>query len=106
MAVSNNCYLEAPSLLLERKALNEGKLGIYISEHRTGLGMLAVVAKAVLGRWKGDPYLRVLEATDLRIETRAGKIKVTYDGEIDHFATPLSFRIAPGALKVLRPRAS
>lgn len=105
LAVSNNPYVETPSLLLERTALNTGKLGIYMSRHRTGLGMLGIMLKAIVGRWKGDPYLGVLEATELRVETRASSVKLTYDGEIDRFSTPLNFRIAPGQLRVLIPPA-
>ncbi len=103
LAVSNNCYRETPSLLLERSSLCEGKLGVYLSQHRTGFGLVGVTVKAILGRWRADPYLSELTATELRIETRASSVKLSYDGEIDRFETPLRFRISPGALRILRP---
>jgi diacylglycerol kinase family enzyme len=103
LAVSNNLYLETPGLFLRRAALDSGKLGVYVSRHRSGIGLLWILAKAVFGSWKADPYLRSFEATELRVETRAARVKLTYDGEVGEFETPLTFRIAPGALKILEP---
>jgi diacylglycerol kinase family enzyme len=103
VAVSNNPYSEEPSLVLHRPALNTGKLGLYISKHRSGLGLLWVLLKASLGRWSGDPALDRYTASQVTIQSRRRTMRVSNDGEIEELDTPLRYRIKPLAIKVLVP---
>jgi diacylglycerol kinase family enzyme len=103
LAVSNNLYSEKPSLVLTRPELDHGRLGIYISKHRSGMGMLGVLIRAALGFWDGDPNLDKMSAERLTVRTTDEDIKVSNDGEVETLKMPLQYRIHAKALKVLAP---
>lgn len=103
LAVSNNTYGEDPSLLLSRPSLDRGELGVYISKHRTGLGLLGVLARTALGGWSGDPAMERVVARHLTISSRSDFLTLSNDGEIEKMETPLRYRVLPRALTVLTP---
>jgi len=79
--VANNAYvLELPSIGA-RKQLDEGRLHLY------------VVRGGVEER----------SAASLVLDARAGSVEAAVDGEPDVLRTPIEFRIAPAALRVLVP---
>jgi diacylglycerol kinase family enzyme len=104
VVVSNNAYSEAANLIPKRRALDEGKLGLYVSKHRTLAQTALLLLRAALGRWNGDPKLESQELERLTIRSRAKKLRVSNDGELLWLETPLNYCIRPKALMVLRPR--
>lgn len=104
VAVSNNAYDETMTLGLTRPVLNNGKLAVYVSRHRSGWAMVRAVGRAVLGFWKGDPYLQKFLAEELVIRLTRSHVRVSNDGEVETFTTPLHYKIHPGALRVLMPK--
>lgn len=103
MAVSNNRYVEKPSLMLEKEGLHHGVLAAYVSQHPSGWGMARGVIRAMLGRFKSDPHLVHFEAHEMEITARRSRIRVSNDGELEIVRLPLQYKILPGALKVLVP---
>jgi diacylglycerol kinase family enzyme len=101
VVVSNNAYSEAPNLLPKRRALDEGRLGLYISKHRTLLQTVWLLLRASLGLWKGDPNFESRELTKLTIRSNNKRLQVSNDGELLTLDTPLNYRVRPKALTVL-----
>ena len=53
VVVSNNAYSEGPHLIPKRRALDEGRLGLYISKHRTLTQTVWLLLRAALGIVEG-----------------------------------------------------
>jgi diacylglycerol kinase family enzyme len=106
LVVSNNSYAEQPGLMLRRPQLDQGRLGVYISKHRTGAAFAGVFLKVLLGRWRGDPAIEHLRARRIVIDSSLPRIKVSNDGDFETLTFPLTYAIRPQALKVLVPPAS
>jgi diacylglycerol kinase family enzyme len=104
VVISNNPYREEAALMPKRRALDEGRLGLYISKHRTIWQTVWLMVRAAFGRWQGDPNLESQELKRLTIRSRAKRLRVSNDGELLWLHTPLRYRIRPKALTVLRPR--
>jgi diacylglycerol kinase family enzyme len=69
----------------------------------TRLELVRVLLAAFTGRLHGEDRLESLFASAVSIEARRRRIGVSLDGELWIAETPLSFRIRPGALRVLVP---
>jgi diacylglycerol kinase family enzyme len=104
VVVSNNAYSEGANLFLKRRALDEARLGLYISKHRTVPRTLWLLLRASLGFWKGDPDLEARELEKVTIHSKNRRLRVANDGELLTLETPLQYRIRPKALTVLMPK--
>ncbi len=100
VVVTNNGYDETTTWL-RRPKLDGGKLTMYISKHRSGWGMARAVARAVIGRWDGDPEMAKLTGSSFVIHAKSRRKRLANDGEISKFDTPLRYEILPRALTVL-----
>jgi len=69
------------------------------------LGMLALLVRALLGRLGEEQRVRSFAFERMTVRSRFGKrkFKVATDGEVNFLASPLTFRIAPHPLVLLRP---
>lgn len=103
VVVSNNAYSEEPNLLPRRRALDEGRLGLYISRHYTVWQTAWLLFRAALGLWRGDPRFEMQELHKLTIVSKKGHLRVANDGELLKLDTPLQYSIRPKALTVLVP---
>lgn len=103
LAVANNVYDQGFGQFIKRHSLNEGVLGVYVAKHRRAARFLRLAAKLVLGGWQQDPQLDVYRATKLTVYANRPVLRVANDGEVHSMATPLHYRILPGALRVLVP---
>lgn len=100
VVVTNNGYDENTTWL-RRPKLDGGKLTMYVSKHRNGWGMAKAVARALIGRWDGDPEMAKLTGTSFVIHSRSTRKRLGNDGELSKFDTPLKYEIEPRALNVL-----
>jgi diacylglycerol kinase family enzyme len=100
IVVTNNGYDEATPWL-QRPRLDGGKLTVYISQHRSGLGMAKAVVFALLGRWRGDPNVTKLTGAKIVIRSPRRRKRLSNDGEVEKMSTPLTYEILPRALTVL-----
>ena len=104
VVVSNNAYSEGASLIPKRRALDEARLGLYVSRHRTLMQTVWLLLRASLGLWKGDPDLETRELEKLTIRSNSRRLRVVNDGELMWLNTPLCYSIRPKALTVLVPK--
>lgn len=100
LAVTNNGYDETTPWL-RRPRLDGGRLTLYVSKHRSGWGLAKALARALVGRWHGDPEMAKLTGSEFVIHSGNRRLRLANDGEIGKFATPLRYEIVPRALCVL-----
>lgn len=107
--ITNNDYEEVFGVLPQRASLSAGFFSVYVSRHRTRLGLLRSLVAWVLGRWKQDREVQRLQTTELEIHAKRPRhqhrsLPVMMDGEVERLRLPLKITLKPGALKVLAPR--
>jgi len=106
------------ALFVGNNRLQLGRVGIpeseLVEQHRLVavmtrpvgvLGMLALVLRAALGKLGEAAAVTSFDFERLRVRPRLGRrrIKVARDGEVEQLPMPLSFRVAPHPLWLLRP---
>ena len=102
VAIFNNPFAEQFGLVPQRHDLQKGKLGVYVSRHKSWLSIARGILAFVLGSSKLDLDLESWETADFTLQTRSRrKLKASLDGELIEFEQPLQFKINPGALQVL-----
>jgi len=105
--VGNNPYkafgLEAAS----RPSLTDGVLAIYIVKAGARRHLLRLVWRILRGRVRsGELEVLQTKAATLEPGSPGSQLQVANDGEVTLFASPLDYRIRPGALRVRVPPAS
>ena len=101
--IGNNIYATGSGALGRRARLDEGTLCLFLAHHRGRLGLLRLAFSALLGRLDRDHALECRRAREISIETHHPTALVACDGETSELATPLRYRILPGALRVITP---
>jgi diacylglycerol kinase family enzyme len=102
--VGNNQYEIAGFNLGSRACVNAGKLGLYLTQRTGRFGLFRLAFHALFGRVDQEKDFDVFCVEEARIETRKRRLLVALDGELVRMETPLSYRIRPGALRVLVPQ--
>jgi diacylglycerol kinase family enzyme len=105
LAVVNNVYHDRPDAsFLDRPTLDDGRLAVYLANHRTRLGLIRLMVGLALGGWQRDAELESLTVTELTVTGhRRHRLRVAIDGEVARLTPPLIYRIRPKALTVLAP---
>ncbi len=105
--ITNNDYDEVFGVLPQRSGLNGGFFTVYVSRHRTRLGMLRSFIAWIIGRWKQDREVMRLQTSELTIHARKKRtLLVMMDGEVERLPLPLRITLRPGVLNVLAPSAA
>jgi len=103
--LANNDYEDIFGIIPVRRSLDAGYFTVYVSKHQTRLGLLRSLVAWVMGRWKLDREISVMQATDLEIRvTRQRRIAVMMDGELKKIPVPFRVKLVPKALWVIAPR--
>jgi diacylglycerol kinase family enzyme len=104
--VSNDRYeLSQPEGFGSRRSIEDGMLGIVAATFRNSNELARFVQMYATGR--GHRFPGWLEWTDSRFEVRSGgPVEVGIDGEAAVLEPPITFRSAPGALRVRLPHHS
>jgi diacylglycerol kinase family enzyme len=102
--IGNNEYEMESFDIGGRSRLDAGRLSLYFS-HRTGrLGLLGLGVRALLRRLhQAEDFVR-LTTTEVLIETKRNRVRVSTDGEVNMIRPPLRYRTLPGALRVIVPK--
>lgn len=101
--VGNNVYEMESFNIGTRARLNAGVLSLYVT-HRTGrLGLLRLGLRALFKSLRKAEDFIALSTTEVLVETRRRRVRVSTDGEVTMMQTPLQYRVRPGALSVLVP---
>jgi diacylglycerol kinase family enzyme len=108
LMVSVNALDDSSGRLFGRSRLDGGALVLYLARHLTLWDMLRLAFRAMTGHLRDDPALDETHANEIEI-IRIGRrprrtIRVMNDGEVMLVAPPLSYKIRPGALRVMAPR--
>jgi len=102
--VGNNEYTVDGLGLGSRATLGGGRLFIYLTPRVRARELPMLLARALAGRARQSGAFEITSARELRIDTpHARRIRVAFDGELTKMRTPLHYRTAPGALKVIQP---
>jgi diacylglycerol kinase family enzyme len=103
--IANNDYEDFFGIIPRRRSLDAGYFTVYVSTHRTRWGLLRSSLAWLMGRWKQDKELTVIQTTELQIQVRRKKrIPVMCDGEIEKRRVPFTIKLRPLALNVIAPR--
>jgi len=101
--IGDNEYTMEGFSIGARSALDGGKLSLYVAQRPGRLGLIRLAWRALSGRLAQEKDFDVLLADTMEIATRHKRIRVATDGEVTVMATPLRYRIRPGALSVIVP---
>lgn len=104
--IGNNRYTMQGLSIGERDRLDDGLLSLYVAQHPTRLGLLRFAIDALLGKLGSERDFDILEAAEFEIGTHHAQLHVATDGEVTQMNTPLRYRVRPGALTVLVPKAT
>jgi diacylglycerol kinase family enzyme len=107
LLVANNAYrLQNIAGLGERASLEEGLLHAYVVEAVSRWALLALLARAALGKVSKAEGLVEHSAPKFRVEASHSRLNAAIDGEPLVLEAPLEFEIRPRALRVLLPAGS
>lgn len=101
--IGNNAYAMEGFDVGTRACLDAGCLSVYLAQRRGRWALLALVARALLGRLREAGDFEALTTRAVRIETRHARLPVATDGEVMVMEMPLEYRARPGALRVIVP---
>jgi YegS/Rv2252/BmrU family lipid kinase len=98
--IANGCYYGGDFRVAEAASLTTGKLEVVLVEWVSQL-LRADVLTRILAKKPLDRSMRSFTARELRAKSPGAQVPVQLDGEV-WGCLPMSFRIEPGALKVVR----
>jgi diacylglycerol kinase family enzyme len=101
--IGNNQYSTDLFALGKRERLDSGELWLYIAKPRRPLAFLLLALRAALGRLDQAQELEMMPVGAAEIRTRASRLPVALDGEVEMLRPPLRYCARPGALRVLTP---
>lgn len=105
--VGNNRYeLEAGSVGT-RASVADGLLSIFAVAHRTRIGLIWFALRTLFGHAdRRADFVAIGESERLTVHSSGRSIEIALDGEVCRIASPLRFRVEPGALKIVVPGES
>jgi diacylglycerol kinase family enzyme len=101
--IGNNEYIMRGLAIGARARLDRGVLSLYVAQRPGRLGLLRFAWRALFGRLAQERDFDVMLSDKISIETHHRRLRVATDGEVSIMATPLHYRIVPGALTVIVP---
>jgi diacylglycerol kinase family enzyme len=104
--VGNNEYAIEGLKVGARSCLNAGRMCLFVARSTGRLGLFRHLLRALFGRLREAKDFDALSATELELRTRHRRVRVATDGEVTVMRSPLRYRIRPGALRVVVPRAA
>ena len=101
--VGNNEYRMEGFNIGERESMASGRLSLYVTQRTGRFGLLRLAFRAMLRRLRQARDFDMLTARALVVNTPHRQVRVATDGEVSVMETPLTYRIHPGALRVIVP---
>jgi diacylglycerol kinase family enzyme len=98
--ITNNRYREQP---IRREKLDEGTLEINIVRGAHSLALLRAGFDLVAGRWRREDSTEQIAVREITVTTSRSSVHASVDGEDVVLQSPLTLRVRPKALTVLRP---
>jgi Sphingosine kinase and enzymes related to eukaryotic diacylglycerol kinase len=103
--IGNNEYEIEGFNVGARKRLDAGQLCLYTTRRTGRVGLLRFAIRALFGKLRNEADFDQLCTKEIVIEAKRNRVHVATDGEVTVMRTPLHYRIRPGALHVLVPKA-
>jgi YegS/Rv2252/BmrU family lipid kinase len=101
--VGNNDYRLALPGAGRRDSLDGGELCVMVMRSKSLPGFLAATGRALLGISRDDDLVRLDGVKRLKVDSARSHLTLAIDGETVALAPPLTFRVLPGALRVIVP---
>ena len=101
--VGNNDYDVALPAAGKRASLDAGKLCVIVLRQKGRWGLLGMALRALFGLTRDNDMVRLNAVEELRVESRRNHLTASIDGETEQLQSPLTYRIRPGALRVMAP---
>ncbi len=102
--IANNDYEDLLGIIPTRRSLDGGYFTVYVFKHQSRLALMRSGLAWVMGRWRMDPDVTRIRATELEIDVkRRSSLAVMMDGELHRVPLPFSIKIKPRGLKVIAP---
>lgn len=99
--VGANAYQMEHFAIPGRECIRLAHLAAYITRPLGALALTRLALRTFFRGLHGAPELEVVCARELRVTLRRPRVRVALDGELVTLASPLTFRMRPGALRVL-----
>lgn len=103
LAVVIGDYGAEPGGALLRTGFDAGRLTLYVIERLSLVRGLRLALGFALGDWRQMPEVVRRPIADLTIASHRRALRVMNDGEVRLLASPLRYRLRPGALTVIAP---
>ena len=104
--VGANAYQMEHFAIPGRECVRMAHLAAYITRPLGAVALSKLALRAFVRGLHGAPELEVVCARELRVRLRRPHVQVALDGELATLAGPLTFRMRPGALRVVSGAAS
>lgn len=101
--IGNNVYETSLLALGRRAALDGGELCLYAPMVRGRLQFLSLGVRALFGLSRQRDFASLTGIAEATVHSRRAALTVSLDGEATTIATPLRYRVRPGALRLIAP---
>lgn len=100
--VGNNRYGTSTLHMGGRGRLDGGQFWVCVT-HEAGYAQLPGLAVRALAGHLRPQDMETRDTAEFWVETQRCRVEVAWDGEVSTMASPLHYRIRPGALRVMAP---
>lgn len=101
--IGNNAYSLEKGRIGQRASLQDGRLSVFAVAQRGGPGLLLAAWRIMRGKVDRRADFAAIESAQEVTAYRHGTHHLALDGEVTELEFPLTFRVAPGGLKVMMP---
>ncbi len=98
--VGNNEYGIDGLQLGTRKTLDAGELCLYVARSSRPLDFISLALRSLLGRLRQARDFDMFRVAAVEVGSRASRLVVALDGEVELLRPPLRYRVRRGALRV------
>jgi YegS/Rv2252/BmrU family lipid kinase len=103
LLIGNNAYQMSGIDAGSRQSLSDGQLAVYVVRGGGRWKLIKLLWKTITGRVREEPDFDAFLVKEATIESRAERLLVACDGEVETLDLPLSYRSRPLALTVFVP---
>ena len=100
--VGNNAY-DMSLLSMRRQRLDGGQLWLFVAGHQDRLAFMWLAARIAVGGLEREGNFETVSTPSAEILSRASRLHVSTDGEVQRLQPPLRYRSRPGDLVVFAP---
>jgi YegS/Rv2252/BmrU family lipid kinase len=101
--VGNNAYEMDIYNIGRRQTLSDGRLSVHLLTRGGRAALVMLVIRTLFGRLRQAKDFEEITTSEIEVTTKKNRVLVALDGEIEMMDSPLTYRILPGALRVIVP---